>query len=226
MTASPSSVQLQAIMDEVDRLKAHPNPDTVPSEKEVAQQVLRTYEDLGLTVDQDLVIQAVRNRAMATSSSLAAQSDPRPYDFGWKRPTNLAAWENRVRQHQEWTQRLQTGLGTASSVAFFVWLWILLGSVPRWMDHPWLFAFGCMGAGSLIESYIAYRQRRIRPMKPVAKPPGAKTVRTWQTYPRCRAYLEALLAQDVPLLRGDVDQLKALAQQEQQMAPLRQGMGG
>lgn len=226
MTASPSSVQLHAIMDEVDRLRARADQDTAPSEKEVVQQVLRTYQDLGLKADLDLVTQAVRSRSMATSASLAVQPDPRPYDFGWKRPTNLAAWENRVRQHQDWTQRLQAGLGIASSVAFFVWLGMFLGWTPQWMNYPWLFAIGCMGSGSLIESYIAYRRRRIRPMEPAARTPSAKMVRNWQTHPRCRAYLEALLSQDVPLLRGDVDRLKALAQQERQLTPLRQGLVG
>jgi hypothetical protein len=221
--AAPASrplTDVHAIMDDVDALVAakEMSPDTAA----LTRQVMDTYRNLGVDVDPELVAQAVQART--TTAMCVPQTTPVAFDFGWDRPRTFGAWQTRLSRRQRVTQGWAKFLNTSSSVAFFCWLWIMLGGVPRAFDHPWLFAFACMGAGSVIEGYIQGRRHEDKRLDLVSRQPSRKTVISWQHSPRAQAYLEAMVASDVPLLKADVARLKERAQHDARMVQVRQGL--
>lgn len=211
---------VHAIMDDVDTLQAARATAVDPAQ--LTRQVIDTYHGLGLDVDPALVAQAVESRLSPTTALVRPAAGP--FDFGWKRPRSLTEWETRLGRRQKVTQAWTKFLSVTSSLAFFGWLWMVLGSVPPAWDHPWLFAFACMGTGSVIEGYIKQRQHTDKKLDVVAKSPAAKTVASWQRSPRALAYLEAMIVSDVPLLKADVARLKDRAKHDERMALVRQGV--
>jgi hypothetical protein len=210
---------LHAVMDEVTALQAQRPHPTDPAE--LTQQVTQMYAHLGMDVDPALIAQAV-----ATRTADARPDAPRAaFDFGWDRPVSPTDWEKKLSRRQRRTAFLASCLNASSSVAFFCWLWMVLGTVPPVLDHPWLFAFGCMGAGSVLETLLLQR-RKADQQWTLAKPKSRKRHdwQRWKNSPRAQAYLAAVVTSQVPLLRADVAQLHARVEQDAQMAVVKSGL--
>jgi hypothetical protein len=222
---------LHAVMDEVDAL--HAARTGVPDASHLVDQVAQTYNDMGVAMDRNLIEQVVAKRmgeangsALTHPISVGAviEAPVAPFDFGWNRPLNVDRWRRRQtarHRHTVWLARFTKG---ASSVAFFVWLWLLLGSVPEPWDHPWLFAFACMGVGSVLEQEVKRREKADEALAQAKV--NKRRQLYWKLNGRAQDYLRAVLAQgNVPLLNADVKHLDAMVGEESGLVTLRDFLG-
>lgn len=210
---------VHAIMDEVDALQAQRSLRRDPDE--LIRQVTDTYRNLGVDVDPALISQAV---AVRMGDTHPAPFITVPFDFGWKRPAHPHAWQTQLRRRARVTSAMKLTLGWGSSVAFWAWLWIIFGTVPDWADHPWLFAFACMGAGSVLETMIKHRKKRDRQLENAKVRPRSKQMARWQASDRARDHLAQVVISQVPLLKADVAQLDRLAAHDAEMTLVKNGL--
>lgn len=217
---------VHAVMDEVDALQASQG-QREPAD--LINQVEHTYRDLGIPVDRDLIEQAVAARAAPKEASVPVlMPDPSAalFDFGWDRPATASLWARACARRRQLRNGMAAFLKGASSVAFFVWCWMVFVSVPPALDHPWLFAFACMGLGSAMKHEIARRKQRDQQWE-AAKIKGRRRMAKWQASDQVQRYLKAMQEQgDVPLLWGDVNRLDSMAEHDAQMAKVQAQANG